>query len=107
MTERLYSITEETISSLIHEKKNFSETDSQRELLLTVKRDGDNANLEFIVGSAGSNLEDQIMVMSEKPTDEPSEKEISLRLLRHLASSVNHQQYHNADIVTVRVEGTS
>ena len=107
MTERLYSITEETISSLIHEKKNFSETDSQRDLLLTAKRDGDNANLEFIVASAGSNLEDQIMVMSEKPTDGPSEKEISLRLLRHLASSVNHQQYYNTDIVTVRVEETS
>jgi len=27
------------------------------------------------------------------------------RLLRHYASSVYHQQYHDTDIVTVRVEG--
>ena len=32
------------------------------------------------------------------------EQEISLRLLRHLASSVRHQQYHDTDVVTVRVE---
>ena len=32
------------------------------------------------------------------------EREVSLRLLRHLASSVHHQQYHDTDIVTVRVK---
>ena len=32
------------------------------------------------------------------------EREVSLRLLRHLASSVRHQQYHDTEIVTVRVE---
>ena len=32
------------------------------------------------------------------------EREVSLRLLRHIASSVRHQQFHETDIVTVRVE---
>ena len=32
------------------------------------------------------------------------EREISLRLLRHVASSIRHQQYHNTDIVTIRVK---
>ena len=36
-----------------------------------------------------------------------AERQVSLRLLRHLASSVRHQQYHDADIVSVRVERTS
>ena len=31
--------------------------------------------------------------------------ELSLRLLRHYASSVHHQQYHGTDIITVRVSG--
>ena len=32
------------------------------------------------------------------------EREVSLRLLRHIASSVRHQQFHDTDIVTVRVD---
>ena len=31
----------------------------------------------------------------------------ALRLLRHLASSVRHQQYHDTDILTVRVDAAS
>ena len=41
-------------------------------------------------------------------SDETSiEQEVSLRLLRHLASSVRHQQYHDTDIVTVRVKAAA
>ena len=29
---------------------------------------------------------------------------VSLRLLRHYASSVRHSQYHDTDVITVRVE---
>ena len=32
------------------------------------------------------------------------EQEVSLRLLRHYASSVRHSQYHDTDVITVRVE---
>ena len=32
------------------------------------------------------------------------ERDVSIRLLHHLASSVRHQQYHDADIVSVQVE---
>ena len=39
---------------------------------------------------------------SAPPT--PSSGRVSLRLLRHHASSVHHQQYHDTDIVTVRVD---
>ena len=38
-----------------------------------------------------------------QPDEGPVEREVSLRLLRHLASSVHHQQYHDTDILTVRV----
>jgi len=31
-------------------------------------------------------------------------EEVSLRLLRHYASSVRHNQYHDTDVITVRVE---
>ena len=32
------------------------------------------------------------------------EREISFRLLRHYASSVNHRKYYDIDVVTVRVD---
>ena len=34
----------------------------------------------------------------------PNEAEMPLRLLRHYATSVRHQQYHDTDIVTFRME---
>ena len=41
------------------------------------------------------------MMAPEAPT--PIEHELSLRLLRHYASSVQHQQYHDTDVLTVTV----
>lgn len=49
------------------------------------------------------NLENQIVLLGDIP-DLESKRDLSLRLLRHYASSVKHQQYHNADIVTIRVD---
>jgi len=42
--------------------------------------------------------------LGEVEDDTPVAHEVSLRLLRHLASSVRHRQYHDTDIVTVRVD---
>ena len=54
------------------------------------------------VGEA--NLEDHIALLGYQ-VETPDEREFSLRLLRHSASSVRHQQYHNIAIVTVHVDG--
>ena len=43
-------------------------------------------------------------LLSERAADTPVEEELSLRLLRHYAASVHHQQFHDTDVVTVRVE---
>ena len=51
-----------------------------------------------------TNIEDQMDLLSERAADTPVEEEFSLRLLRHYATSVRHQQYHDTDVVTVRVE---
>ena len=66
--------------------------------------DGPLAQLEFVTLTEGVNIEDQLAYLSELPPI-PDEDEISLRLLRHHASSVQHQKYHGIDIVTVEVEG--
>ena len=64
---------------------------------------GGGAVLEFIAAPGEENLEDRIALIGEG-TDDAPEREVSLRLLRHLASSVHHQQYHDTDIVTIRVD---
>ncbi len=49
-------------------------------------------------------MEDRIALLPEQASSVAVEQEVSLRLLRHLASSVHHQQYHDTDIVTIHVE---
>ena len=59
---------------------------------------------EHVSGIAGRLLENGMTAGGMTATDDAPEREVSLRLLRHLASSVHHQQYHDTDIVTIRVD---
>jgi len=62
------------------------------------------------VGAAGSgelNLQDRLEWLEEQTRVARVEHEISLRLLRHLASSVRHQQFHDMDILTLRVSAAA
>ena len=95
--ERLSAAAEETVLSLLD-----GDADSGRRLLVIARADGEAAELEFVAAGGGENLEDR-MALGDS-IDVPPEQNVSLRLLRHFASEVRHQQYHDADIVTVRVE---
>ena len=101
-TDRLRSVGEETLSSLL---MSVSDEDSNgRSLTVTAHISDGAAELEFLAASHGDNLEDRMAYISEQ-TEIPSEQDVSFRLLRHYASSVQHRKYHDIDIVTVRVEG--
>ena len=106
LTDRLRAVGEETLLSFLQQKKNGTAHD-ERHLLLIAYGDGEAADLEFIVATDESNLEDQMALLSERAADTPVEEELSLRLLRHYAASVHHQQFHDTDVVTVRVESAS
>ena len=101
MVNRLEAASEETLLTLLQKDE---EDRSPRRLLLIAHKEGSTAVLEFIVASSEENLQDRIALLGEYADETASEREVSLRLLRHLASSVHHQQYHGTDIVTVRVE---
>ena len=78
----------------------------QRALLVTAYWEAGHAVLQFKAAAAGQeelNLQDRLEWLGDEARAEPAETEISLRLLRHLASSVRHQQFRNVDIVTLRV----
>ena len=105
MTHRLDSASEETLLSLLEQYGSEDrDGEAERRLLLTVHRERDEAVLEFIASTGEGNLQDQIALLGERATEAPAAHEVSLRLLRHAASSVHHQQYHDTDIVTVRVK---
>ena len=54
--------------------------------------------LEFIAAAGKETLQDRMGLLADRPDDVLMEREVSLRLLRHLASSVRHQQFHDSDI---------
>ena len=103
MAGRLDAAAEETLLTLIPED-SAGEKHGPRHLRLTAYKEEGDAVLEFVVSSGEENLQDQIALLSEHVDEAPIEREVSLRLLRHLASSVRHQQYHETDIVTVRMK---
>ncbi len=103
MSGRLDSVSEETLLTLVNEGGD-AEDDSVRGLLVIARKESEGAVLEFIAAPGEDNIQDRISLLGERIDHPHAERELSLRLLRHLASSVHHQQYNNLDIVTVRVD---
>ena len=107
MSGRLEAASEETLLTLLREGEEGSGEAGggvRRRLLLVAHKEGGGAVLEFVAAGGSENLQDRIALLGERSAGAPVEREVSLRLLRHVASSVRHQQYHDTDIVTVRVD---
>ena len=98
---RLRSAGEETLSSLLSQDEESEENDGKR-LIVSARRADDAIEMEFVATTEGENLEDKLAYMNEQPEIQ-DEREISFRLLRHYASSVQHHKYHDTDIITVQV----
>ena len=103
MAQRIGAAAEETLLTLLREAEDGTER-GRRSLLLVAYREASSVILEFTVGPSEGNLQDRIALLGEPADAAGIERDVSLRLLRHLASSVRHQQYHDTDIVTVRVQ---
>ena len=114
-TMRLCSAGEETVLSLIGQQENGTaiaqeeddddddEENKQRHLLITARGNNKSIELECIAAPGEENLEDR-MVLLKEGSSTADESDLSLRILRHVSSSFQHQQYHNTDIITVRVD---
>jgi len=103
MAGRLAAAAEETLLTLMRPDEE-GEQRARRRMRLTARKEGGGAVLEFVAGAGNENIQDSIALLGTGPVEAPEEREISLRLLRHLASRVHHQQYHDTDIVTVHVD---
>ena len=104
-TERLCSAGEETLLTLLRSEDGEQAAEGRR-LLVVARSDANAAEVEFVSATGEQNLEDQLALLEEGAAGTPAEDELSLRLLRHFASSVRHQQYHDTAVVTVRVEAS-
>ena len=102
---RLRSAGEETLASLLSQDEESGE-DAMRRLIVAVRRADAAIEMEFVVTTEGGNLEDKMAYLNEQPEIQ-DEREISFRLLRHYASSVQHHKYHDIDIITVQVAPSS
>ncbi|MCY4643942.1 MAG: hypothetical protein OXB88_04935 [Bacteriovoracales bacterium] len=105
MRDRIKVASEEMLLILLWKDWDKRE-EKKRRLILKTHKENEQAILEFITIADQGNIQDRIALLEKETTLEFSmEKEISLRLLNHVASSVRHEQYHDIDIVTIKVEG--
>ena len=101
--QRLDLAAEETLLLLVEQAKD-DDAPGERRLRVTARADAGGAELEFLAVTGEGNLEDRLALLGGLSAELPVERDVSLRLLRHLATSVRHQKYHDTDIVTVRVD---
>ncbi|MDE2802682.1 MAG: hypothetical protein OXK21_07360 [Chloroflexota bacterium] len=113
MTARVQAASEETM--LVLQEGHEDETgERRRRLVVDIGSAGPAAELEFIsVGGGADNLEDRIALLSKQLPAETElgapdletavERDVSLRLMRHYATSVSHRQYFETEVVSLRV----
>lgn len=115
MKDRLGAVAEETLLTLapldlegLLSDEEGADGNDDRRLIVLASSDGQLADLEFIGARisdnrSGANIEDQVHQLQQYDTLPPTEHDLSLRLLRSYALSVRHQQYHDTDVISVRV----
>lgn len=102
-TDRLSAAAEETLLSLSPRAAAAPE-DAPR-LIVAARPAAAAVEMEFLAVFDEENLEDRLAYLEEE-SEGLQEGEVSLRLLRHYASSVHHQKYYGLDVVTVQVKGS-
>ena len=105
MADRLDAVMEECLLTLIGDGEGAG--GEQRRLLVLAHREREAGVVEFMAASGQENVEDRLAVLGDTASDQSIERDVSLKLLRHLAAEVRHRQYHDVDVLTVRVGKSS
>ena len=99
---RLRAAGEEALASLVAQEPADDAPERPR-LVVRAHPQSGQVELEFVAAASRVNVEDQLALISDA-TPAPNVDELSLRLLRHHASVVRHQQFHDVDVLTIWVE---
>ena len=106
LVHRMTLAAEETLLVLLDETTD-DDTLGTRRLRVTARAEGGGAELEFLAAAGEGNIEDRMAFVGGSAAEVPVEHDFSIRLLRHIATSVRHQKYHDTDIVAIRVDPQS
>ena len=102
---RLRLVGEEVLLNLVNEEDD-APSELKRRLVATIRPDGRSAELEIVVASHDAiqgNIENRMAYLGQDQALE-DEQELSVRILRHFASSVHHRKYYGIDIISCRVD---
>ena len=102
---RLCLVGEEVMLSLFNEENDGS-VEQKRGLVATIRSDGGSAELEIVVAPEDAiqgNIENRMAYLGQDRALE-DEQQLSVRILRHYASSVHHRKYYGVDIISCRVD---
>ena len=102
---RLRLVGEEVMLSLFNEEGD-GQVELKRRLVATIRPDSGSAELEIVVASDDAiqgNIEDRMAYLGQDQALE-DEDQLSVRILRHYASSVHHRKYYGLDIISCRVD---
>ena len=102
---RLRLVGEEVMLSLFNEE-NDGPADRKRRLVATIRPESGSAELEIVVASDDAiqgNIENRMAYLGPDQALE-DEQQMSVRILRHYASSVHHRKYYGIDIISCRVD---
>ena len=102
---RLRLVGEEVMLSLFNEEGD-GPVEHKRRLVATIRPESGSAELEIVVASDDAiqgNIEDRMAYMGQDQALE-DEDQLSVRILRHYASSVHHRKYYGLDIISCRVD---
>ena len=125
--QRLRAAGEETLMSLLNQGDRTNEeappgpdrqhdehpvadsADNSPSLIVVARNSGATVEMEYLAVFDEQNIEDRLAHLSEESqsVSDTENGEISLRLLRHYASSVHHQKFHGLDVVTVQVNAAA
>lgn len=102
---RLRLVGEEVMLNLLDDE-NHDPVEPKRRLVATILPDSGSAELEIVVASDDAiqgNIENRMAYLGQEQALE-DEDQLSVRILRHYASSVHHRKYYGLDIISCRVD---
>ena len=105
---RLQVAAEETLLTMLENRdSDMEETDETHVLELVAYKENKDVVLEFQSTGIEQNLQDQVSVLKEQSMLGRVEENVSLKILKEITDSVRHQQYHDTQLITVRIQTQS
>lgn len=103
VSETIKSNIELANEETLHILQSSRPENEARRLSLSVHKELNTIELEYVLALDLENIEDRLAILQETPA-EFNEDDYSLRILRHISAHVKHEKYFDMDFLSVKVE---